>query len=105
MTTLTISLISLFYLNKLVSINFNILYYIKILFAGLVTGVFLLVLPSNILGFCLGLIFLLPVYILILMLVKGFIDVDLEILSKFENKIPVKNIFAIFRKIIIKGMD
>lgn len=105
LTTLTISLISLFYLNKLVSINFNILYYIKILFAGLVTGVFLLVLPSNILGFCLGLIFLLPVYILILMLVKGFIDVDLEILSKFENKIPVKNIFAIFRKIIIKGMD
>ncbi|SEK23994.1 stage V sporulation protein B [Methanobrevibacter gottschalkii] len=104
LTTLTISLISLFYLNKLVSINFNISYYIKILFSGLITGVFLLILPSNFLGFCLGLICLFPSYILVLMLAKGFMVVDLEILLKFENKVPIKILFEFFKKIIIKGI-
>lgn len=101
---MTISLISLFYLNKLVSINFNISYYIKILFSGLITGVFLLILPSNFLGFCLGLICLFPSYILVLMLAKGFMVVDLEILLKFENKVPIKILFEFFKKIIIKGI-
>ena len=104
LTTLTISVFSLFYLNKLISINFNKYYYVKILFAGLITGIFLLILPSNFLGFCLGVIFLFPVYILILMLIKGFLEVDLEILSKFEKKIPINFLFKIFRYIIIRGI-
>lgn len=105
LTTLTISIISLFYLNKLVSINFNLSYYVKILFAGVITGLFLLILSSNFLGFVLGLVFLFPIYILSLMLFKGFINVDLEILSKFENKLPCTFIFTIFRKIITNGIS
>ena len=103
LTTATISTISLVYLNKLVSIKFNISYYIKIIFSGLITGAVLLTLPSNMLGFCLGLILIFPIYILILMITKGFMDIDLEILSKFEDKLPIRLTFILIKKIIVNG--
>lgn len=103
LTTLTITLISLFYLNKIVSVNFKIKYYLKILFSGLISGIFLLSLPSDMMGFIIGLIFIFPIYFLVLMLLKGYTDDDLYIVTKTEKRIRLKGIVYLVKKIIIKG--
>lgn len=103
-TTGTITLISLIYLNKLINLQINFNYYLKILFAGLVVTLFLISIPKNIIGFYLGLIFLFPLYLIILMLIKGFNSDDFYIIMKFKKKIPVKFPLKILEKIVNKGI-
>lgn len=97
------TLISLIYLNKHISLKFNIAHYLKILFAGIIIAIFLLILPKNLIGFYIGLIFLFPIYLITLMIIKGFTADDLNILMKIENKLPFK--LTIIKKMIIKGTE
>ena len=60
LTTATMTLISLIYLNKHISLKFNMIHYLKILFAGIIIAIFLLILPKNLIGFYIGLLFLFP---------------------------------------------
>lgn len=103
LTTATMTLISLIYLNKHISLKFNMGHYLKILFAGIIITIFLLILPKNLIGFYIGLLFLFPIYLITLMIIKGFTTDDLNILMKIENKIPFK--LTIIKKMIIKGTE
>ena len=103
LTTATMTLISLIYLNKHISLKFNMIHYLKILFAGIIIAIFLLILPKNLIGFYIGLLFLFPIYLITLMIIKGFTADDLNILMKIENKLPFK--LTIIKKMIIKGTE
>ena len=103
LTTATMTLISLIYLNKHISLKFNMIHYLKILFAGIIIAIFLLILPKNLIGFYIGLLFLFPIYLITLMIIKGFTADDLSILMKIENKLPFK--LTIIKKMIIKGTE
>lgn len=102
-TTGTIFLISMAYLNSIINLNFNLINYFKILLSGLVLGIFLIILPSNLLGFILALILMFPIYFIGLMLLKGFTEDDLSIIKKIGNKLSILPI-DIIEKFIVKGM-
>ena len=50
LTTATMTLISLIYSNKHISLKFNMIHYLKILFAGIIIAIFLLILLANTFG-------------------------------------------------------
>ena len=91
LTTATMTLISLIYLNKHISLKFNMIHYLKILFAGIIIAIFLLILPKNLIGFYIGLLFLFPIYLITLMIIKGF--------TAKKNKKKTQ------KKMIIKGTE
>lgn len=92
---MTICVLSIVYLNKFISLTGFINKISKIGLSGIILTFILILIPKSTITLILSTIIIIPIYLLLLLLFKGYTEYDLYLLEKFFKKIKTHEKYSL----------